>query len=352
MIGIIFQPNKLYRIVKKTESLENVQFYYDLAQINKVNLLFYSTQGFSWRKRVSGYLYDFQTKQLVYKKADIPKVNILRTNVKSKRAYYQLKKIEQDQNIRFINIHSGRNKFGLHQFLKENERINDHLPHTERLTYDHLLRFLRDYHKVIIKPINGALGQKISTIEKKQDGYVIHYSTYKKHHEKHVKPKQLHYYYKRLFVKPSRFIIQKWIPFKTYQGRKFDIRTSVQKGKDDQWRVTGIVTRVAAEGGIVTNVAKGGRVVPFNEVNCTLDPETEGNMYKLSLEIAKELEKRYPSLIDLGLDIGLDEQGKLWFIEANYCDQRYAYREAKDFEMWEASYRTPFEYAYAVYQKI
>jgi hypothetical protein len=46
----------------------------------------------------------------------------------------------------------------------------------------------------------------------------------------------------------------------------------------------------------------------------------------------------HPSTADIGLDIAIDKNHKLWFIEANYCDERYFYRESSDFDMWQASY--------------
>lgn len=179
MIGIIFNPTKLYRIINKIELHENVQFYYDLAEMNNVDLFFYSMKDLSNRKKVKGYLYRYETKELICTQISIPTVNILRTNVKGNRMYFNLKKIEQNQNVRFINMHSGRNKYRLYQFLNENEHISPYLPDTDRFSYKSLIRFIQEYKRVIIKPMNGALGERISSIERKDNGFVIHSSWYK-----------------------------------------------------------------------------------------------------------------------------------------------------------------------------
>jgi glutathione synthase/RimK-type ligase-like ATP-grasp enzyme len=351
MIGIIFNPSKLYRIIKQRESYENVQFYYDLAEDNKVDLFFYTVKGISGGKEVKGYLYQYQTKKIISTKIEIPKVNILRTILKGNRMYHNLKKKEQKYNIQFINMTSGRNKFRLYQFLRENENISKYLPDTERLSFKNLIRFIKEYNRVIIKPINGALGEGISSIEREEGGFLVHSSRYENQQERRIKSNQLYRFYKKFFDKPYLFIVQRWIPFKTYQGEKFDLRTSVQKDKEGVWQVTGLVSRVASENGIVTNIAQGGRAVPVKDIYPHLKENIDKKIKQLAIEIASELEKIYPSTADLGLDIAIDEDHKLWLIEANYCDERYSYRESNDLDMWQASYKFPFEYAYAEFSK-
>jgi glutathione synthase/RimK-type ligase-like ATP-grasp enzyme len=352
MIGIIFSSVKLKRIIAEKERYENANFYIRFAEENEVDLFLYTIKSMTRTKnKVLGYRYLHQEKKFIPEKNDIPKVNLIRTVIR-KIGYDQLKEIEEKKQVLFTNLVRGRDKYRIYKYLSCIKSVNDHIPETETLSYENIESFLKKFHHIVIKPVSGAMGKKICVVERSQRRYVLNYTYKGKNIKKEIPIKRFPAFLKRNFPFFSAYIIQKYIPFQTYEGEKFDIRTSVQKGKDDHWRVTGIVTRVAGKDGIVTNVAQGGRVVPFKEVNCTLAPETKSKVYDFSLNIAKELENLYPSLIDLGLDIAIDRQGHLWFIEANYCDQRYAYREAKNLDMWEASYRTPFEYAYAEYIKI
>jgi glutathione synthase/RimK-type ligase-like ATP-grasp enzyme len=352
MIGIIFSPTKLKRIIEGREPYENASFYTDLAKENEIDLFFYTIRSIHPSNiKVKGYLYLHQDNKYIAYLSSIPKANLVRTIVR-KKGYDKLKRIEAQNQVVFVNLVQGRDKYKIYKYLECIKSVGSHIPNTEKLSYKNLLHFCKTYDQTVIKPISGALGKKIYVIEDKGKYFIIRYTSKGKEKRKTVYKNKGNIFFKKYFTHPTTYIIQEYIPFQTFQGEKFDIRTSVQKDKDNHWKVTGIVTRVAGKNGVVTNVAQGGRVVPFKEVNYTLAPEVRSKVFDLSLTLAKEIETLNPSSSDLGLDIAIDRQGHLWFIEANYCDQRYAYREAKDLDMWEASYRTPFEYAYAEYSKI
>lgn len=352
MIGIIFNPGKLSRIVKGQEIHENMEYYYNLAKENEVDLLLYAVQRLRYASRkVKGFLYSHKDQQLKEKVVEIPTVNLFRTIVYRKQDLVQLRKIERDYHVHFINLSTERNKYKIYHYLKCIKKVSDFIPDTDRLSYKSLIKFLNKYHKIVIKPINGALGERIFVIEKVNQKYIIHYTFQRKQHKKVLQGYKLFEFYKKAFPIPSFYLIQQWISFRKYQGEKFDVRTSVQKDKEGEWKVTGIVTRVAGKNRIVTNIAQGGRAVPFKDIHPFLRAEIDYKIKEFSLDIATELEKLYPSTADLGLDIAIDDGFKLWFIEANYCDERYSYRESNDLDMWQASYRVPFEYAYAEYNK-
>ncbi|WP_202078608.1 YheC/YheD family protein [Caldalkalibacillus salinus] len=354
MIGVVFKPAKMKRLVKGKEAHENIHYYKHLALKHKRDILFYSLNMI--RKKgmsVKGYQYKHQEQRFKIYLGTLPKVNLLRTIVPSKH-YGSLKLLEQERDIMFVNLVEGRNKYRINKYLKNMPQVAAHIPDTERLTGHTLLQYLKSYPKVVIKPINGYFGEKIFVISQHGHEYLVRYTRKGKQYEKRFPTHQLHIFIKTFFSNPSEYMVQEYIPFATYNGKKFDIRTSVQKDKAGHWRMTGIVTRVAGKDRIVTNVAQGGKAVSFQEVHETLQdlhPVLKNEVQVLSLKLAKEIAKLNPTTVDLGLDIAVDKQGKLWFIEANYCDQRYAYREANDLQMWEASYRTPFEYANAIYHK-
>lgn len=346
MIGYIFPPNKLKRIAAGFEKTENIAYYYELAEKNKVDLLFYSLRQIDISQgNVKGLLYFHQEKKLEEHTVSIPKVNLVRTILRNKSFYEQLKELEKKEQRIFINLIPERNKYVINQFLSSKQDIRSFIPSSELLSFDNLKRFLKEKNKIIIKPINGALGNRIMAIEKNQGKFIVRYMVKKKLIRKEIPQKELDKFFQDRFKNPNTYLLQPWIDFKTFENAKFDIRTSVQKDKKGKWQVTGIVTRVAKKDGIVTNVAQGGRAVSFAELKNTLAVDPLKQINQLSLKIALALEELYPATADLGLDIGIDEKNHLWFIEANYADQRYAYRESNDLDMWYNTYKTPFEYA-------
>ena len=50
----------------------------------------------------------------------------------------------------------------------------------------------------------------------------------------------------------------------------------------------------------------------------------------LSLKTAKKLQKYYPFLCTVGLDVGLDKKGKVWIIEANFAPNKELFLRLKD----------------------
>lgn len=346
MIGFVFPPKKLSRIAAGEEKTEKVQYYYDLAELHRVDLFFYSHNQIKIEEaQVKGHLYSYKKKQLEEKTLPIPKINLIRVILR-KSHYQKLKEIEDKHKVTFINLIPERNKLAINHYLLGKAEVGPFIPKSDLLSYDTLVHYIRDYNKVIVKPINGSLGRGIVVVEKEKKKYIIQWMYKKKKRRKSVHQNHLERFFTNYFKKPSAFLIQPWIRFKTYKNEKYDIRISVQKDKNGIWQVTGIVIRVANKGGIVTNVAQGGRAISFEEISPTISPALHEQIHQLSLNIGHGLEGLYPATADLGLDIGIDEDNHLWFIEANYCDQRYAYREANQPEMWYASYQAPFEYAY------
>jgi hypothetical protein len=61
----------------------------------------------------------------------------------------------------------------------------------------------------------------------------------------------------------------------------------------------------------------------------------------LSLSIARQLERSLPGLADVGLDIGITKDRRLYFIECNGRDQRYGFQKAGLSDTWKDSYRRP-----------
>lgn len=350
MIGLIFPIKKLKRILTRKESLENVQFYYDLASEYKVDLLFYSLKNIDFDNNlVDGYHFSFKAQSLENELIKLPKINIVRTILRRKQTYYKLKQLEQKNSIQFINLIPERNKYKIYQFFIKNDELKQYTPDTALLTYKTMNDFLSLYNKIIIKPINGYLGERVYFIEKQTENYFIKYTRNKKQFTDKISNKELSDFFQDHFQHNSLYLIQPWIHFKKYKDKIFDVRISIQKNVIAKWEITGIVTRIANGSSIVTNVAQGGKAIPFADVACILEADSQEKINQLSLKVAETLEKLYPSTMDLGLDIGIDEENNLWFIEANFCDQRYAYKLANNHNMWLTTYRVPFEYAVSKY---
>jgi glutathione synthase/RimK-type ligase-like ATP-grasp enzyme len=108
--------------------------------------------------------------------------------------------------------------------------------------------------------------------------------------------------------------------------------------------------KVAEAGSFVSNIARGGEAMNSASVlNQVFTGETAArismSVMALSLTIARELAQSLPGLADIGLDIGVTRDKKIYFIECNARDQRYGFQKAGLGITWKESYRRPMGFA-------
>ena len=102
-----------------------------------------------------------------------------------------------------------------------------------------------------------------------------------------------------------------------------DFRVLVHKNQDNLWEVTSLVARISAEQQLVSNLAKGGKIMkPLLALTTCFNQETSlqllSVMRDLSIEAADIVSQNTNGVTgELGIDIGVDDTGKPWIIEVN-----------------------------------
>lgn len=98
----------------------------------------------------------------------------------------------------------------------------------------------------------------------------------------------------------------------------------------------------------MTNVVKGGKVkrtqLLFEHSGFNTEQMT-ATVQKVSLSIAQYLSVKLSHLADIGLDMGIDKDENIKFIEMNGRDQRYSFRKANMSQTFYRTYETPMHYA-------
>jgi len=235
-------------------------------------------------------------------------------------------------------------KHRIHQMLIKNPELRKFMPHTVKYSKANLQKLTMKYTSLYIKPSSGSIGEGILKISQVKNGM---WKITLRKGQSIIKSKKSTLSFVSHFIGNKGYIIQETIPLALYKARPYDLRVSVQRGIDGNWKVTGIVGKVAAKGSHVTNVAKGGRVRPceelFRESGLPV-LKVKGALRKSALQIAQYLGKKIPHLADIGLDMGVDKNGKVKFIEMNARDQRIAFKKAKLFQTFYQTYLTPLQY--------
>ncbi|WP_181348847.1 YheC/YheD family protein [Thalassobacillus sp. CUG 92003] len=253
----------------------------------------------------------------------------------------------QKNGVIVFNDFTRYNKLHIYHLLNKSAHLTPHLPFTALATEKNVRLLSSMSNNLIIKPAIGSLGDGIMTLTRRNkriwsytthDGKTATFSLGQKW------PSDL----ATIFQQGSH-IIQERISLATYEGRPYDIRVAVQKNRVGEWHITGLVAKAAKKGRWVTNVASGGTCYPldvvFNQTLLNNKAKHLQDVKELALRVAAQLNTSYPNMADLGLDIGITEQGFPMFIECNGRDQRYSFLEAGLTEIWEATYSTVIEYA-------
>lgn len=147
-----------------------------------------------------------------------------------------------------------------------------------------------------------------------------------------------------------RYLVQDDLRLTGKDGCPFDLRSLVQKDHAGGWSVTGIAVRQGSKGGVTANLHGGGKALSaLGHLTEQFGPVRAAKQLKqiksLSLAIAGILEERFGRLVELGLDFGIDPDGRLWFLEANSRPGRASFREIQDPLAAESSASRPIAYA-------
>ena len=128
-------------------------------------------------------------------------------------------------------------------------------------------------------------------------------------------------------VRQQRYIMQQGIRRARFNGKPFDVRVLVQKDGKGEWGVTGVGIRRSGSQSITTHVPRGGSIHSLSSVLQSLfkaDPEKmENSIHETALAIARALNEEISDLAEMSMDLGLTEDGSLWFFEANAKPEKF-----------------------------
>lgn len=347
-VGILFSNNLYQQLLQGKTGNENIHFYLDAARDFNMEPCFFRLQDIDLK---TGRTQALIPNEMGYIHHSIPTPRVIHNRGMQLRKSSQGKILALDkQGYRIFNRFNRYGKMQIHRILAKDHIFLPHLPATTVATPASLREWTRRFPSVILKPDNSSVGLGIMKIRRRKNKWRWFYQTRKFSHvwkyqtfRRVIPPRLL----KR--IRSRKYLVQQMIPLATYKNRPFDIRVSVQKDRSGEWKITGMVGRVAAPKTFLTNMAQGGEAMPLShlmQAQPQWDPVAiEERLAFLSLKIAIRLDQQLGGFADLGLDIGLTSEGIPMFIEANGRDQRYSFRKGNLPELWQASYYQPMAYA-------
>ena len=352
MIGITLPASTFKHEVKHLNDEDSIlNQYTPLAKKYQADLCMFSFKHIQPNLMVEALVYSYREDISLQKMAPVPRINIVR-NTSYVVDQGLISKFERlrSQDIHFINfpIFWQAHKLQNYEYLNSLDPLKRHVPTTKPLSLEQLNSLIRQYGKVIIKPIYGSKGRGITIIEKDPVGYQVSQTSSGRYADSHrgsnqkrlsIPYTQMNMFYNDTFHRPASFLVQQWLPFKELNGLPFDIRAVVQKNGKNRWQLTSRVARVANGKGQITNLNQGGEMVSFSDLHLK---EYHRDIRKFSLKIAKAFARLYPWTAEMGIDLAIDQKGKLWYIETNFCPEK---------TRWPTIFKIPFEYAYYLWDR-
>lgn len=285
-----------------------------------------------------------------YRYAIIPTPEVIHN-----RAIYEQNNASMERLIQQVpRVFNSCNRYGkdeIHRLLEQSAELKSYLP-ASATGLSGLKKMMTLYPDLILKPCRGSIGKGIMRlIHIGEQRWILFYLSPSARRWISVPVEQeglSGMLRARLVAMP--YLVQERIPLAEIGGRPFDLRVTVQRGWGGEWQTTGLFAKLAAPGGFVSNLARGGVALSSSYALEQVFTGVEAanirmSVGTLSLAVARWLELSLPGLADIGLDIGITRDGQLFFIECNGRDQRYGFHKAGLTEIWKDSYRRPMSYA-------
>lgn len=221
------------------------------------------------------------------------------------------------------------------KILQQDSLLRNYIPHTAWYQEETLRAMLDQYHYLFIKPDKGGGGVGIIRVKKLTGEQYECKTLYRR---KVVSSRELPTLIKAWTRSDKRYLIQQGIKLATLKGRPFDLRLMLQRQHTD-WELTGVAAKIAAPGKIVTNFCKGGQ--PYAAKDAVrkvygqwLAKEKTAELKNLAYQVAEVLNKRFSGLRELGIDAGIDNDGKIWIFEVNTRPDFSMFKKLKNLQMY------------------
>lgn len=253
-------------------------------------------------------------------------------------------------------INSGSlDKWESYTLLQQNPVLGGILPETRLLTGPEVLEeMVGRYGCAYLKPVRGSIGRGIARFTPAGPGELV--CECLPSGEKGVRRRSVDRtrLARWLSSYPSRrrMIVQQGLPLAVFDGRVADVRALVQKDGTGRWQITGMGVRVGAPGLFTANLSTGGQALRPEALLSRIhpgDPRAQQRLAQqlagLSLRICHAVEAATGSLGELGIDLGIDRSGRVWYIEQNSQPGRTIFARLGDHERSRLSYVRLLEYA-------
>ncbi len=243
------------------------------------------------------------------------------------------------------------NKWELWDVLSTFPELRSYLPETASLSNaNQIYEMIEEFGMVYLKQAAGQKAQGIIRVHKSEQGY---HFVYRLKGEKILQDREeIEGFIKELNRKQD-YLIQQAIPVKQHESRNFDFRVILQKDGSGEWVCPGIIGRFGKKGSIATNFLLDGFSLSGLESLKVAFKLSEREAFAKEQEIIRVCKEACSKLnvtighyADLGIDVMVDENMKIWILEINKLhDHKFPLYGLNDPQMYYKVVSNPFLYA-------
>ncbi|MFC7442817.1 YheC/YheD family protein [Laceyella putida] len=352
------------KALKKIPPFYEAPYFLQLAQEGKkwgIEVFVFVPMDINWRERtVSGWTVQSHA---TWVKATKPLPSLIYdrcyySNQKQFNEYQPyIKRLRTDPQIHLLGTPL-KGKLQTFDILKRNDNLHPYLPPT--ILYQsakEVFLFLEKYRGALVKPNGGSHGRGVAAILPQSTGYQIRgRDQMNRPMSRHIKSKEELTSWLNSFINHSRYLVQPYLSLYTPDRRPFDIRILIQKNEQMQWEITGMAVRTGKPQSITSNLHGGGEAVSiqtFLETHYSRQDIASilSQLTRISQQVPQTIEAYHGNLVELGLDIGIDQHGRIWILEVNSKPGRTIFIKTGELELRERAVQLPIRYAHALLEQ-
>lgn len=250
------------------------------------------------------------------------------------------------------------NKWNATQLFMETDTLHKWMPETVEYSKSRLRSMLSKHPILYIKPGNGTGGRsiiKLTTLNNKK-GFALVARTRRlakktaEFENEKLLTQSLDRWVEQEKIRNGIFMIQKGLDLELVPNHVSDMRLLIQKNKRGEWSITGYGIRIGPRNSSTSNLHGGGRAAEFEQIigkrfGTAKMEEIREECFELAHEVVRTIEKNFGSMMEFGLDIGIDKDGKVWLIEVNPKPGRDIFNGIGRKDLYRKSCRRPLQYA-------
>ncbi|MGI6453821.1 MAG: YheC/YheD family protein [Syntrophomonadaceae bacterium] len=224
-------------------------------------------------------------------------------------------------------------KWEVHRIISQSP-LKNYVPDTRLIkNLSQVEPMIKKYRVLYLKPVHGSQGRNIIRVAKKNNSSSYQYQY--QLNNKLYRGTAAGLVNLRRALRPvmgkRAYLMQNRIDLLNYEGSVMDVRIVAQKDHTGRWGVTGMAYRIGRPGNITSNISAGGAAKNVLVMLEKFFPDKQERMRiveeikDLSVKAAQTLEEKIGPTGEMGIDIGVDKDGKVWFIEANLRPARQVF---------------------------